>query len=51
VLLAYDSYYWPPARQGWPVSFFVVTLVLVFYLLAQFTVTRPAGARRALAGA
>jgi zinc/manganese transport system permease protein len=46
ILLAYDSYYWPPARQGWPVSFFVVMLVLVFYLLAQFAVTRPAGARR-----
>jgi len=40
ILLAFDSYYWPPARQGWPVSFFVVALVLVFYLLAQ---ARPAG--------
>jgi zinc/manganese transport system permease protein len=35
VLLAYDSYYWPPARQGWPVSFFVVVLIMLFYLLAQ----------------
>jgi zinc/manganese transport system permease protein len=35
VLLAYDSFYWPPAGKGWPVSFFVVVLVLVFYLLAQ----------------
>ena len=35
VLLAFDSFYWPPARQGWPVSFFVVTLVFAFYLLAQ----------------
>jgi zinc/manganese transport system permease protein len=35
VLLAYDSFYWPPARQGWPVSFFVVVLVFAFYLLAQ----------------
>jgi zinc/manganese transport system permease protein len=35
ILLAYDSFYWPPARQGWPVSFFVVTLVLAFYLMAQ----------------
>ena len=34
VLLAYDSYYWPPAHQGWPVSFFVVALVLVAYLLS-----------------
>jgi zinc/manganese transport system permease protein len=35
ILLAYDSFYWPPARQGWPVSFFVVTLVFAFYLIAQ----------------
>ncbi len=42
VLLAYDSYYWPAlpvghelGRQGWPVSFFVVALVLVFFLLAR----------------
>lgn len=35
VLLAYDSFYWPPAGTGWPVSFFVVTLIFVFYLLAQ----------------
>lgn len=46
ILLAYDSYYWPPARQGWPVSFFVVALVLVSYLLAQFAVIRPPGTRR-----
>jgi zinc/manganese transport system permease protein len=35
VLLAFDSFYWPPARQGWPVSFFVVALVFAVYLLAQ----------------
>jgi zinc/manganese transport system permease protein len=34
IVLAYDSYYWPPHGHGWPVSFFVVTAVLVFYLLA-----------------
>jgi zinc/manganese transport system permease protein len=33
VVLAYDSYYWPPAGRGWPVSFFVVTLVVASYLL------------------
>ncbi len=33
VLLAYDSFYWPPHQQGWPVSFFVVSLIFVFYLL------------------
>ncbi|MGO9957702.1 MAG: metal ABC transporter permease [Solirubrobacteraceae bacterium] len=32
LLLAYDSYDWPPLHQGWPVSFFVVTLVLIAYL-------------------
>ena len=35
ILLSFDSYYWPPARRGWPVSFFVVALILIFYLLAQ----------------
>jgi zinc/manganese transport system permease protein len=33
ILLAYDSYYWPPYGHGWPVSFFVVALVLTGYLL------------------
>jgi zinc/manganese transport system permease protein len=32
VALAYESYYWPPAGHGWPVSFFVVTLIFLFYL-------------------
>lgn len=32
VVLAYASYYWPPAGQGWPVSFFVVVVVLLAYL-------------------
>jgi zinc/manganese transport system permease protein len=34
IVLAYDSYDWPPHDQGWPVSFFVVALVLLLYLLA-----------------
>ena len=34
IVLAYDSYEWPPAGHGWPVSFFVVTLVFVLYLLS-----------------
>ena len=50
ILLAYDSYYWPPARQGWPVSFFVVALVLVFYLLALPVAPGPPGAATAGAG-
>jgi len=46
VLLAYDSYYWPPLHHGWPASFFIVTLVLLAYLIAS--TTRPAGRRRSL---
>ena len=34
IVLAYDSYDWPPAGRGWPVSFFVVTLVFLAYLLS-----------------
>jgi zinc/manganese transport system permease protein len=34
IVLAYDSYDWPPYHHGWPVSFFVVALVLVGYLLS-----------------
>jgi zinc/manganese transport system permease protein len=41
ILLAYDSYYWGTEHRGWPVSFFVVTLIFVFYLAAQ-----AVGARR-----
>jgi zinc/manganese transport system permease protein len=32
IVLAYDSFYWPPAGRGWPVSFFVVALVVAGYL-------------------
>lgn len=35
VLLAYDSYYWFPTGGGWPVSFFVVALVFLTYLVSQ----------------
>ena len=42
ILLAYDSYYWPPAGRGWPVSFFVVTLVVGGYLV---TYLRPRAGR------
>jgi zinc/manganese transport system permease protein len=33
-LLAYDSFYWPPVGTGWPVSFFVVTLIFLAYLVS-----------------
>ncbi|MGO9082257.1 MAG: metal ABC transporter permease [Streptosporangiaceae bacterium] len=34
ILLAYDSYYWGAARQGLPVSFFIVAVIFTAYLLA-----------------
>ena len=33
VLLAYDSYDWSASHTAWPVSFFVVALVFVEYLV------------------
>jgi zinc/manganese transport system permease protein len=34
IVLAYDSFYWPPHGKTWPASFFVVTIVFVLYLLS-----------------
>ncbi len=34
IVLAYDSGNWPPHDHGWPVSFFVVALILAGYLLS-----------------
>ena len=34
IWLAYDSFYWTPGH-GWPVSFFIVTLIFFAYLLAS----------------
>jgi zinc/manganese transport system permease protein len=34
IVLAYDSYHWPPHEHGWPVSFFVVALVFLGYLVS-----------------
>lgn len=45
ILLAYDSYLWPPRDHRWPVSFFVVADVLVIYLLSGLS--RPRRHRRA----
>jgi zinc/manganese transport system permease protein len=45
VLLAYDSFYWPPARHGWPVSFFVVTLIFLSYLAVQGITSRVSTSR------
>jgi zinc/manganese transport system permease protein len=46
IVLAYDSFDWPPAGQGWPVSFFVVVLVFIAYLLSGL----PEARRRRRAG-
>jgi zinc/manganese transport system permease protein len=34
IVLAYDSFYWPPKEHGWPVSFFVVAVIFIAYLLS-----------------
>ncbi len=53
ILLAYDSYDWSSSHRGWPVSFFVVALVFVAYLLAGLRLhdrrspTDPVGSARA----
>ena len=42
ILLAYDSFYWTPGH-GWPVSFFIVSLIFLVYLICVHL--RPAGER------
>ena len=37
VVLAYDSFAWPPNHSGWPVSFFIVTLIFLGFIAAQLT--------------
>jgi zinc/manganese transport system permease protein len=51
IVLAYDSFYWPPYGHGWPVSFFVVTLVLAGYLLSYLRRPRPLAPRSPHEGA
>ena len=43
IVLAYDSYYWPPHGHSWPVSFFIVAMVVLAYLLTYLR--RPADRR------
>jgi zinc/manganese transport system permease protein len=38
IVLAYDSFTWPPSHDGWPVSFFIVALIFVAFIAAQFRV-------------
>jgi zinc/manganese transport system permease protein len=42
--LAYVSYYWLPGGKGWPVSFFITSLALIFYIGARLL--RPATRHR-----
>ena len=39
ILLAYDSYNWTPGH-GWPVSFFIVTIIFAVYLLTGLPARR-----------
>jgi zinc/manganese transport system permease protein len=41
ILLAYDSYYWTPGH-GWPVSFFIVSLVFLGYVAVNVAPRSPA---------
>ena len=43
ILLAYDSYYWSRDHRAWPVSFFIVTLVLIAYVAARAIGRRTRG--------
>ena len=45
IVLAYDSFTWPPSHDGWPVSFFVVALTLAGYVLAQLVPHRKTAGR------
>jgi zinc/manganese transport system permease protein len=47
ILLAYDSYYWPPAGRGWPVGCFVVTRIVGGYLLTGLRPPRRRAAAEA----
>jgi len=48
ILLTYDSYYWGAARRGLPVSFFIVAVIFVTYLLSGLYNRRGAGRRAAV---
>jgi zinc/manganese transport system permease protein len=46
VLLAYDSYDWSSGHKAWPVSFFIVTLIFLGYVVTELPFIRTAIARR-----
>jgi len=37
IVLAYDSFTWPPSHHGWPVSFFIVALIFAGFVGTQVT--------------
>jgi len=41
VLLSWDSFYWRPQGKSWPVSFFIVALVVGAYLVTFLKPERP----------
>jgi zinc/manganese transport system permease protein len=40
ILFAYDSFYWVPSSQGLPVSFFIVSLIFIAYLITGLPLVR-----------
>jgi zinc/manganese transport system permease protein len=46
ILASYDSYYWPPAGRGWPVSSLVIAAIFIAYLLARVVTLRRMSTRR-----
>jgi zinc/manganese transport system permease protein len=40
ILFAYDSFYWVPSSQGLPVSFFIVSLIFISYLISGLPFVR-----------
>ena len=46
IVMAYDSYDWPPVGHGWPASFFVVVLILLAYLASGLAARRGAAPAR-----
>jgi zinc/manganese transport system permease protein len=46
ILFAYDSAYWEPSSQGLPVSFFIVAIVFLLYLVSGLSFVRRLAGRR-----
>ena len=46
VLLAYDSYYWSSSHASWPVSFFIVVVIFLGYLVTELPWVRAITTQR-----